>query len=103
MALAAEVPLELVQKVTGHKTTEIVLKHDYQPGLEEFRRALQSAMPELLTKGHALPEKSAVPGTADARLAQIAAIVANSSSRTAWRDIQRVRELTGKPLGETGP
>ena len=51
LALTAGVPLELVQKVTGHRTVEIVLKHYFQPGREDFRRALQSAMPKLLTNG----------------------------------------------------
>jgi integrase len=51
LALTAGVPLELVQKVTGHKTTDIVLKHYFQPGQEDFRLALQSAMPNLLTDG----------------------------------------------------
>jgi hypothetical protein len=63
LALTAGVPLELVQKVTGHKTTDIVLKHYFQPGREDFRRALQSAMPKLLTRpspgsGAASGEKS---------------------------------------------
>ena len=48
LALTAGVPLELVQKVTGHKTTEIVLKHYFQPGREAFRSALSAAMPKLL-------------------------------------------------------
>ena len=52
IALTGGVPLELVQKVTGHKTTDIVLKHYFQPGREDFRMALQSAMPNLLTNGH---------------------------------------------------
>ncbi len=56
LALTAGVPLELVQKVTGHKTTDIVLKHYFQPGREDFRRALQSAMPNLLTNGHKSPK-----------------------------------------------
>ena len=51
LALTAGVPLELVQKVTGHKTTDIVLKHYFQPGREAFRQALQTAMPKLLTEG----------------------------------------------------
>ncbi len=50
-------PLELVQKVTGHKTTEIVLKHYFQPGREDFRQMPQSAMPKLLTNGHKTPKK----------------------------------------------
>lgn len=56
LALTGGVALELVQKVTGHKTSEIVLKHYFQPGREAFRQALQSAMPELLTKGHDSPK-----------------------------------------------
>lgn len=56
LALTAGVPLELVQKVTGHKTTEVVLKHYYQPGREAFRQALQSAMPKLLTNGQKTPK-----------------------------------------------
>ena len=56
LALTAGVPLELVQKVTGHKTTDIVLKHYFQPGREDFRQALHSAMPKLLTNGHNTPK-----------------------------------------------
>jgi len=52
LALTSSVPLELVQKVTGHKTTDIVLKHYFQPERKDFRRALQSAMSKLLTNGH---------------------------------------------------
>ena len=55
LALTAGVPLELVQKVTGHKTTDVVLKHYFQPGREAFRTALQSAMPKLLTNGQKSP------------------------------------------------
>jgi integrase len=56
LALTASVPLELVQKVTGHKTTDIVLKHYFQPGREDFRKALESAMPKLLTNGKKSPK-----------------------------------------------
>jgi integrase len=55
LALTAGVPLELVQKVTGHKTTDIVLKHYFQPGQEAFRQALHSAMPKLLTNEQKSP------------------------------------------------
>jgi hypothetical protein len=57
LALTAGVPLELVQKVTGHKTTDIVLKHYFQPGKEAFRQALQNAMPKLLTNGQKSPKE----------------------------------------------
>jgi hypothetical protein len=57
LALNAGMPLELVQKVTGHKTTDVVLKHYFRPGREDFRQTLQSAMPELLTNGHKTPKE----------------------------------------------
>lgn len=60
LALTAGVPLELVQKVTGHQTTDIVLKHYFQPGREDFRSALQSAMPLLLTNGQKTPKEQAL-------------------------------------------
>ena len=50
-------PLKLVQKVTGHKTTDIVPKHYFQPGRENFRQTLQSAIPKLLTNGHKTPNE----------------------------------------------
>jgi integrase len=56
LALTAGVPLELVQKVNGHETTDSVLKHYFQPGREDFRQTLQSAMPKLLTNGHKTAE-----------------------------------------------
>ena len=56
LALTAGVPLELVQKVTGNKTSDIVLKHYFQPGQEAFRQALQTAMPKLLTNGQKFPK-----------------------------------------------
>ncbi len=59
LALTAGVPLELVQKVTGHKTTDIVLKHYFQPGREAFRTALNAAMPQFLTYGKKSPQDEA--------------------------------------------
>ena len=60
LALSANVPLELVRKVTGHKTAEIVMKHYFQPGREAFRAALQTAMPKLLTNGPASKREQAL-------------------------------------------
>ena len=44
MALSAGVPMELVRRVTGHSTVEVVLKHYFRPGREAFRNALETAM-----------------------------------------------------------
>jgi hypothetical protein len=51
LALAAGVPLELVQRVTGHRTVAVVLKHYFRPGREDFRQALGKAMPQILGAG----------------------------------------------------
>lgn len=49
MALTAGVPMELVRKVTGHATADVVLKHYFKPGRAEFKKTLESAMPKMLT------------------------------------------------------
>jgi integrase len=56
LALSAGVPMELVCRVTGHQTTDVVLKHYFRPGRDQFKTALQKAMPKLLMKG--LTEKT---------------------------------------------
>ena len=81
LALTAGVPLELVQKVTGHKTTDIVLKHYFQPGQEAFRQALQSAMPKLLTNGQKSPKD------------EMREILAGMTVKTWKKDKARMEEL----------
>ncbi len=51
LALSAGVPMELVCRVTGHQTTDVVLKHYFRPGREQFKKALAKAMPKLLMNG----------------------------------------------------
>ena len=48
LALSAGVPMEIVKRVTGHKTTDVVLKHYFKPGKEELKKTLQLALPNLL-------------------------------------------------------
>jgi hypothetical protein len=55
LALAAGVPLELVQRVTGHRTVEVVMKHYFRPGREDFRTAILKAMPKMLADGGGPP------------------------------------------------
>jgi len=55
LALTAGVPLEIVQKVTGHRTAGIVMKHYFQPGREEFRRTLMGKLPSVIGGG---PDKA---------------------------------------------
>lgn len=55
LALSSGMPLEMVKKVTGHKTAEIVLKHYFKPGREELRRVLEEKMPRVVTHGSMRP------------------------------------------------
>ncbi len=48
LALSAGVPLELVKRVTGHRTADVVLRHYFKPDRANFSRTLNSAMPSLL-------------------------------------------------------
>lgn len=49
LALNAGVPIGLVQRVTSHKTVEVVDKHYFKPNRENFRRALEEKLPHLST------------------------------------------------------
>ena len=81
LALTAGVPLELVQRVTAHRATDVVLKHYFQPRREAFRHALQSAMPTLLTNGKVKPQ------------VQIREIVEGMTAKTWKRDRARILAL----------
>jgi integrase len=81
LALTAGVPIELVQKVTGHKTVDVVLKHYFQPGREEFRRALQAAMPKLLTNGTKTPKE------------QMLGILDHTTAKRWKKDVANLRKL----------
>ncbi len=93
LALSGGVPLELVQKVTGHKTTDIVLKHYFQPGQEAFRDALQNAMPKLLTEHQDLPGAGIVVPVQTSALDQVKEIATKAKRATAWQDIQSILKI----------
>ena len=48
MALENNVPMEILQKITGHKTGEIVLKHYDRRGREAMRKVIGDAMPQAI-------------------------------------------------------
>lgn len=97
LALTAGVPLELVQKVTGHKTTNIVLKHYFQPGREAFRVALHEAMPKLLTNTGTMPRRLKAPQE------QIQRIAAGMTAKTWKRDQARIAELLAVDMRNPRP
>lgn len=71
LALSAGVPLELVKKVTGHRTAHVVMKHYFQPGREEFRRTLAAKLPALL--GGTAEQKPIEPEALKAKLQSMTA------------------------------
>jgi integrase len=48
LALANGVPMEILRKITGHRTAEIVLKHYDRRGREAMRKAFGNAMPKAI-------------------------------------------------------
>jgi integrase len=85
LALAAGVPLELVQRVTGHRTVAVVLKHYFRPGREDFRQVLFKAMPKML----------GAESTSSARQ-EMRRIVEGMTERTWRRDRERLLECFDK-------
>lgn len=70
LALAAGIPLEIVQRVTGHRTVDIVLKHYFRPDRQDFRQTIMDAMPEMLTAPTGQKALPAGPLTDSARSPQ---------------------------------
>jgi len=96
LALTAGVPMELVRKVTGHSTTDIVLRHYFQPGKAAFKDALVSAMPEVLT-GRAAPRQITAEPVKVNPKQELADLAAKLAGGTATReDKARFRKLAAK-------
>ncbi len=88
-ALTRGVPLEIVKRVTGHKTTEIVLSNYFHPDREQMRTALAEV----------LPTKRAGKGKAKRLTAgdEMAELVAKVQAGTATeKDKKRLRLLAAK-------
>ena len=48
LALANGVPMDILRKITGHRTADIVLKHYDRRGRDAMRKAIGSAMPKAI-------------------------------------------------------
>ena len=95
LALSAGVPLEIVQKVTGHRTAGIVMKHYFQPGREEFRRTLAGKLPILLGGG-----AGAKPLDSAEIKAQLTAMQPRTWKRIRDELLARLSPESGKPVVE---
>ena len=78
--------MELVQKVTGHATVQIVLDNYYQPDREHFRMIVQTAMPSFMA------------GEGKSRDEVVIEILKNISPATLEKDRLRLLELFGQTV-----
>jgi integrase len=88
-ALAAGVPMEIVRRVTGHATVDIVLKHYFRPDREQFRAVLQGALPKVLTGGKS-EKKAKKKSSADTLADLVAKIQAGTATE---KDKKKLRLL----------
>jgi hypothetical protein len=77
-------PEELVRRVTGHTAVDVVRRHYFKPGREEFRREFEKAMPALVMNG------------AKSRDEQLREIIGRMTPKTLKRDKARLLELLKK-------
>ena len=89
MALSAGVPMELVRRVTGHSTVNVVLKHYFRPGREVFRQKLENSLPQVLTGS---PQVLPNPGKPNAK--EVLLRLAESADKLEQSHlIQEIRKL----------
>lgn len=81
-ALAAGVPVEVVKLITGHSTTETVLKHYFNPDEQTLYKAVETVMPDLLT---------ATRGKT--RQQELLELIDSASPKTAMTVLRRIRAL----------
>ena len=94
LALTAGVPLELVQRVTGHRTVDVVLKHYFRPGREDFKQRILAAMPRLL----AGPSEAKIVESVDSNAKLLAALAGldGLSQEELAKVGERMKEMMGK-------
>ena len=73
--------MELVRRVSGHTTTDVVLKNYFRPGRKDFKKVIAGAMPALLTQGTIDVEAEEIPET---------------PSQALEKALQMLEEMTGK-------
>ncbi len=74
-------PEELVRRVTGHTAVDVMRRHYFRPGREEFRREFEKAMPQLMMNG------------AKSRNEQLREIIERVTPKTWKRDKARLLAL----------
>jgi hypothetical protein len=93
LALTAGVPMELVRKVSGHTTADVVLKHYFRPGREDFKRTLQAAMPTWGAGAAAADHPRLAAGEGRTAKEEALAICRGVTARTWKKDVARIEAL----------
>lgn len=93
IALRSGVPMEVLRRVTGHQTVEVVLKNYDQRDREDFRAVLSGALPAVLTGGTPKGKRTRKPTAAD----ELAGLVGKVQAGTATAaDKKRIALLAAK-------
>lgn len=91
-ALAAGMPEELVRRVTGHTAVDVVRRHYFKPGREEFKREFERAMPRFLMNGTKTKDE------------QLKEIIEGMTAKTLKRDKSRLLAIiAGDDMKESRP
>lgn len=85
LALANGVPMEILQKITGHRTAEVVLRHYDRRGRAAMRKAIGNAMPKAIA--------GAVDGDTGAELPALSPQLADLLADASQADLAAVAAL----------
>ena len=87
LALMRGLPIDIVRKITGHQTADVVTKHYFRPEREQLKTAMQKALPGLLTS-------SAKPFTPAERAAEVLRSVSSKNWRKQVDKALKILEQT---------
>lgn len=96
LALSAGVPLELVQRVTGHRTTDVVLKHYFKPGREDFRKSIEDAMPKMLVSPSGQKSEGGGPRVVAEKPAEYLGEGSDGPSEWLEKALEALKNVSGK-------
>lgn len=97
LALANGVPMEILRKITGHRTAEIVLKHYDRRGRGEMRKAFGAAMPKAITG--AVAGNTAGAAGFGAELAAVPPELAGLLAKASPKQLAQVAKMLAKGKG----
>jgi hypothetical protein len=95
LALISGIPIDIIKRVTGHKTVEVVVKHYFRPQREELRKVLRASMPKLLTSGMQL-------STTD-QVNELLRQALQVRGKKGWALVEEASKIIAGPLASISP